>query len=298
MAQKFEKKYAFAVSSGTAALHLLLRTIIDGYNDEILVSGLTCRDITNAIQLAGGKAIYLGVDSHNKVYLKDIEKKINSNTKGIIIDHLFGKRTCIRGLEHLKIRIIEDCTHNYSSHYKNADVIASFGATKLISGCEGGIILTGNPEVKEMIRDYLSYEAKLRYPYKLSDIHSGIAMKQLEELESYKDKRLEIAHRYNRHFCRFEGVILPDERDYDVFYRYIIEFRDRRSADYFVSYCKVHGVNCEIAMDPHEKAIELASILESSNRMVSVPIYPSLNKMQQSKVIRTVNAVLDKMSKI
>src|SRR3989344_8706733 len=94
--EKFEKKlskmlglrYAVAVSSGMAAIHLSLLALGIGKNDEVIVPSYTLSDLLNAISYTGANPVIVDIekDSFN-IDPKQVAKKINKKTKAIIVPH-------------------------------------------------------------------------------------------------------------------------------------------------------------------------------------------------------------------
>ena len=85
--ERFVKaKYAVALSSGTAALHLALKSLEVKPGDELLVPSITFVASVNAILYCGAKPVFVDSTSLEdfNISVKDVEKKITSKTKGII----------------------------------------------------------------------------------------------------------------------------------------------------------------------------------------------------------------------
>ena len=90
--QKFSKykktKYALALNSCTAALHLSLLLINLKKNDEVITSALTFSSTINSIVMTGAKPVLADVELNSQnIDPNDIEKKINKNTKAILVVH-------------------------------------------------------------------------------------------------------------------------------------------------------------------------------------------------------------------
>ena len=89
--KKFKKaKYALALNSCTAALHLSLQMLNLKKNDEVITSAMTFSSTINSIIISGAKPVLADVDlSTQNIDPTDIEKKITKKTKALLIVH-FG----------------------------------------------------------------------------------------------------------------------------------------------------------------------------------------------------------------
>ena len=222
---KFAKKnnvnFALSVCNGTVAIHLALMTLDIGPEDEVIVPTLTFIASVNPIRYTGAKPIF--VDSHKDTWQIDpyeIEKKITSKTKAIIIVHLYGQ-PC--DMDHImkiarkhNLYVIEDCAEALGSKYKNKFVgtfgdisTFSFFGNKTITTGEGGMVTTNNidlfkkclhlksqglnqSEKKEYWHDILGYN------YRMTNICSAIGMAQLEQLDEFIEKKRKLYEFYKK----------------------------------------------------------------------------------------------------
>lgn len=245
--QKFEKdfakytgaKYALAVNSCTAALHLsLLVSDIDSGN-EVITTPLTFAATVNAIKHVGAKPVLVDIDSNTlniNPYL--IEKKITSKTRAIIPVH-FGGLPCV--MDKIKklakkhnLIIIEDAAHATGAKYKGNKIgnlgnltCFSFYANKNITTSEGGMITTNNRQLAEKIKilrlhglstgawkRYKSKKlilSKIIYPgykYNMTDIQASLGIHQLKKLEKFLKIREKYAKIYDSVFSKLDYLYL------------------------------------------------------------------------------------------
>jgi len=232
---KFKKyknaKYALALNSCTAALHLSLILLKLKKNDEVITSALTFSSTINSIVMAGAKPILADVNLETQnIDPNQIENKITKNTKAILIVHFAG-RPCdmdaiIKITKKYKLKLIEDCAHSIESKYKNKHLgtFGSFGcfsfyATKNISIGEGGMLITNNKKDYERARvlslhgmdkaawkrygksGYRHYDVtEIGYKYNLMDMLSAIGIIQLKKIDVNNMKRETIWKNYNKGF--------------------------------------------------------------------------------------------------
>jgi len=124
-------KYATTVSNGTVAIHLALVAIGIGPGDEVIAPTLTYIASINPITYTGATPIF--VDSIKKTWQMDpddVEKKITSKTKAIMVVHLYGHPCEMNKLVAIakknNLFIVEDCAEAFGALYKGKHV-GTFG---------------------------------------------------------------------------------------------------------------------------------------------------------------------------
>ena len=232
---KFRKyknaKYALALNSCTAALHLSLILLNLKKDDEVITSALTFSSTINSIVMAGAKPVLADVNLETQnIDPLQIENKITKKTKAILIVHFAG-RPCdmdaiLKITKKYKLKLIEDCAHSIESKYKNKHLgtFGSFGcfsfyATKNLSIGEGGMLITNNKKDYERARvlslhgmdkaawnrygktGYRHYDVtEIGYKYNLMDMLSAIGIIQLKKIDVNNMKREIIWKNYNKGF--------------------------------------------------------------------------------------------------
>lgn len=216
-------KYALALNSCTAALHLSLKLLNLKKNDEVITSALTFSSTINSIVISGAKPVLADVefDTQN-IDPNQIEKKINKKTKAILIVHFAG-RPCnmdqiMKIVKKHNLHLIEDCAHAIESKYrgKNVGTFGTFGcfsfyATKNLAVGEGGMLISNNKKiisrVKKLSIHGMNKDAWNRYgkkgfnsytidepgyKYNMSDLQASIGIHQLKQINKFRKKRKEI----------------------------------------------------------------------------------------------------------
>ena len=121
--KKFVSKYCSVVSSGTAALHLVGKSLKWSSKDTVITTPITFLATSNAILYCGASPSFVDVDpSTFNICPKLTENAINSNTKAIIVVH-YGGNACdmnefLRLKRKHKLFIIEDAAHGFMGKYK------------------------------------------------------------------------------------------------------------------------------------------------------------------------------------
>lgn len=238
--QKYKgARFAMALNSCTAALHLAMKAIGIKRGDEVFVPAMTFAATANAVIHAGGTPVFVDCarDTAN-IDPEDIKRKITKKTKAIIPVHFAG-RPCDMGVimdiagQH-NLKVIEDCAHAIEAEYKGRKAGAfgdigcfSFYATKNIVTGEGGMAITDNEEYADKIKVLalhgMSKDAWKRFSdegykhyqvvdsghkYNMMDIQAAIGIHQLKRIETYWEKRQKIWNRYNEELKNLP-VFLP-----------------------------------------------------------------------------------------
>ena len=236
----FEKKFSkyvkikncLAVSSGTTALQLALKTLDIKYGDEVIVPNLTFASPVNAVIHAGAKPVF--VDVNENTYCIDetlIQKKITKKTKAIIVVHLYGHPSNMTKILNIakknKIKIIEDCAEALGSYYKKKHVghfgdisTFSFFGNKLITTGEGGMICFKSKvhkERAEILRDHgmsknLKYwHEEAGFNFRLTNIQSAIGCAQIERIKWFLNNKMNLVKNYNSRLSKLNFLNLPGE---------------------------------------------------------------------------------------
>ena len=224
-------KYAMALNSCTACLHLSMLSINLQPGDEVIVPTMTFAATANVVIHAGGKPVFVDSlrDSMN-IDPADIERKITPKTKAIIPVHFAGRAcdmdTILDIAKKHDLKIIEDCAHAIETEYHGkktgtfGDIgCFSFYVTKNIVTGEGGMAITNNQEYADKIKimglhgmskdawkrfsdeGYKHYQVV--YPgfkYNMMDIQAALGIHQLPRVDSYWLRRQEIWNTYNDAF--------------------------------------------------------------------------------------------------
>lgn len=156
-ARKHNRKYALLMSSGTVALHSMYVATGIRKGDEVICPAYTFFATVSPLLFTGSKPILCDCDDKGNIAPQEIEKKISSRTKAVVVTHMWGipcEMDKIRSLcRRNNLILMEDCSHAHGTLYKGKPAgtfgeiaIWSLQGQKNISGGEGGIFLTNNPE--------------------------------------------------------------------------------------------------------------------------------------------------------
>jgi len=215
---------AASCCNGTVAIHLALMALGIGPGDEVIVPTLTYIASVNAIVYTGATPVF--VDSLIDTWQMnpdDVLRKITVNTKAIMVVHLYGHACDMGSLVSIakknNIFIIEDCAEAIGSRYKDIHVgtlgdisTFSFYGNKTITTGEGGMVVTNDETLYQRVLNFKGQGlAKHRqywhdiigYNYRMTNIQAAIGLAQLEQLQSFLQKKKNIVAQYKK---AFEGT--------------------------------------------------------------------------------------------
>jgi dTDP-4-amino-4,6-dideoxygalactose transaminase len=216
-------KYAMAVSSGTAAIHLALRLLGVSAGDTVFCSTLTFVASANPILYQGAEPVFIDSDdvswNMSPAALKKAfvwAAKAGRLPKAVIVVNLYGQSADMDPLLALcneyGVPMIEDAAESLGAEYKGRPSgtlgkmgIYSFNGNKIITTSGGGMLLADDPElIKRAI--FLSTQARdpaphyqhtaIGYNYRMSNILAGVGRGQLQVLGQRVEARRAVFERY------------------------------------------------------------------------------------------------------
>ena len=230
-AEKIGCKYAVALSSGTAALHLAIKLcgeklygqarvghgVLEG--KKVFCSDMTFDATVNPVAYEGGEAVF--IDTEYDTWNMDpvaLEKafEIYPDVKLIVVAHLYGTPGKIDEIRAIADKhgalIVEDAAESFGAVYKGkqtgdfGDVsVLSANGNKVITGSSGGFLLTDNLEWANKARKWSTQSREnapwyqheeVGYNYRMSNIIAGIIRGQIPHLEVHIKQKKEIYYRY------------------------------------------------------------------------------------------------------
>lgn len=331
----FKVNYAVSVTNCTDALHLCCLVCGIGAGDEVLCPSLTFAASANCIRYVGATPVFCDIvgPEHINIDPVDIERKITSKTKAIVVVHMAGfpaKMDEIMAIARkYNLKVIEDACHGPLSEYKGkklgtiGDCAAfSFFSNKNISTGEGGMFISNNKELADkarLLRSHgmttMSYQrasghataydiVELGYNYRLDDIRASIAIEQLKKLSEDLNKRLRVRERYVGGLSSIKDVIVPFKDNTEFVSNYIMpvvllnstrEKRDRvRDA--------MHAAGIQTSV--HYPSIHRFSTYKNlktvlpkteyvSDNEITLPMYAALTNEQVDFIVSTLRNILD-----
>jgi perosamine synthetase len=230
MANFVGRKYAVAVSNGTAAIDAVIEAIGLGPGDEIIMPTFTIISCINQIIRCGAMPVLVDSDLNTwNMDVNTIESKITKKTKAIMVVHIYGLPVDVDPILEIakkyNLKVIEDAAEMHGQKYKNklcgsfGDVsIFSFYPNKHITTGEGGMILTDNIDLFEKcisLRN-LCFKPEKRFVHdslgwnlRMTNLQAAIGVAQLERIEEFIQIKRKMGEAYNYYFSDLEHVKLP-----------------------------------------------------------------------------------------
>lgn len=231
VAEKVGCKYAVALSSGTAALHLAVKLCGEKlYGQPKVGHGaleghrVFCTDMTfdatvNPVAYEGGEAVF--IDTEYDTWNMDplaLEKAFETypEVKLIVVAHLYGTPGKIDEIKRIadahNALIVEDAAESFCATYKGVQTgnfgdvsVLSANGNKLITGSSGGLLLTDNLEWANKARKWSTQSREdapwyqheeVGYNYRMSNIIAGVLRGQLPYAEEHRAQKKAVYERY------------------------------------------------------------------------------------------------------
>jgi len=231
-------KYAVAVSSGTAALHIACLAAGLGKDDLLWTSPNTFVASANCALYCRAKPGFVDIDFHTyNINVSALECKLADAEgkrylpKVVIPVHFAGQSCEMEKICQLSKKynfvIIEDACHAIGGSYKGGKIgsckfsdmtVFSFHPVKIITTGEGGMVLTNNKDFYQKLillrthgitkdvsfmegeseGDWYYQQIELGVNYRMTDIQAALGLSQLRRIDKFVIRRRELAHRYNK----------------------------------------------------------------------------------------------------
>jgi len=328
-------KYALTFNSGTSALHadLIANNIKDG---EVIVPSFTFISTANSVLLAGAKPVFAEIEDETYgLCCEDVKEKINRETKAIMPVHYAGG-PCkdIKALKEIaedhKLILIEDAAESLGSTLDNKNVgtfgdssMFSFCQNKIISGGEGGVILTNSKEIYEklkLIRSHGRQEGKedyflttkepdyaeIGFNFRMSSITAALVLSQLKKIDKIIKLRNKKAEYYNKNLSKIKEIKTPVKlkNSSHVFQMYTVKFENNKTRERVKKQLEKSGIMSKIYFEPvHLKTFykksfdykegDLPITEEISKKVLTLPLYPSLENKNLDYITSKIRKCLE-----
>lgn len=284
MTKKLNTKAAVALSSGTAAIHMALKSIGIKQGDYVFCQSLTFSASANPIIYENGIPVFIDSDESwnmSPVALRKAFDKYKDNLpKAVIIVHLYGLASNIKEIKSIcneyNVPLIEDAAESlgttiddqYTGTFGDYGII-SFNGNKIITSSGGGMLLFNTIDAKEKAQKVLFWSTQAReqarhyehkeigYNYRMSNIVAGIGRGQLKVLDKRIAKKRYIYEYYQRELGNLEGLSLMPR-------------------DLFGSYCNCWLSTIQVAPDCKVRPLDIMVALEKNN-IESRPVWKPMH---------------------
>ena len=318
-------RHASAVSSGTAGLHLALRAVGVGEGDEVITSPFSFVASANSVLFERARPVFVDIDPVTlNITPEAAAAAVGERTRALLPVDIFGYPVDIEGFEALGLPIVEDACEALGAVYADGTPVGSrphpavfaFYPNKQMTTGEGGVVVSGDGEVKERIdsernqgrapnMDWLDHD-RLGFNYRLSDVACALGIGQLERLEELLAGRARAAVLYREALAGIEGLGLPCEdagqarRGWFVF---VVAVPDGVDRDDTIRALYDRGVQSK----PYLPAIHLMSFYRErfghrpgefpvcedvAARSLALPFFPQITEGEIAQVAEALRAVL------
>lgn len=230
MAAYVGRDHAVAVTNGTAALQLAFDALQLPPGSEVIMPSFTIISCAAALPGFGLKPIFVDCDPLTfNMRAEDVAKVITSNTRAMLIAHIYGLPADIDPLLQLAsthdLKVIEDAAEAIGLTYKGkqcgsfGDIsIFSFYPNKHITTGEGGMVLTDNKEIAErmLFMRNLAFDAERRYihteigwNFRMTNLQAALGCAQLENLDRNVKLKRAVGMAYDEALKDVQSVRLP-----------------------------------------------------------------------------------------
>ena len=326
--------YTIAVANGTAALHLASLVLLQR-GDKVLTTPNSFLATSNSILYAGAKPIFIDITKDGNIDLDLCEEALikDPTIKALYPVAFSGRMLNQEKLKYLKktynITILEDCAHAIgakdgeikSASCINSDVsILSFHPVKHMTTGEGGAITTNSKELYEkmlILRGHgmvktsemkpWEYEMQeLGFNYRITDIQCALGSSQLQKLDTFIKRRIEIVKIYDK---AFENTIVKPLYTYDgksSYHLYVVQVDFNTlniSKEYLFNRLREKSIGIQlhympINKQPYYKSLgygeEKTPIMDNYySECFSLPMFPKLSDSEQDYVIESLMEVLN-----
>jgi dTDP-4-amino-4,6-dideoxygalactose transaminase len=329
-----------AVNSATSGLHLALEAIGIGPGDEVITTPHTFTATAEVIRYLGADPVFVDIERETlNIDPAQIESAITPRTKAIMPVHFAGLAADMKPISAIArkhgLKVIEDAAHALPTRYEGQLIgtldsdatVFSFYATKTLATGEGGMIATRDERLaarcKVMRLHGIDRDAFDRYSsekpawyyevvapgfkYNMTDLAASIGIQQLRKLERFRQKRSEMAARYDAAFADLPLTLPAQARAGDVhaWHLYVVRLSNdaRLSRDEFIRALSAAGIGTSVHFIPlHVQPFwrdrynltrghfpESTKAYEST---VSLPLYTRMTEGDQSRVIGAVRNLL------
>ena len=304
-----ENKYqSLAVSSGTSALFLALKSLDIGEGDLVAVPSLTFAATVNAIIHTGASPIFIDVDKHTWCITPEtIKPALSYGIKALISVDLYGNSCDSEAIKLIAKKhnfwFIEDAAEALGTKYNKkhvgayADAVTfSFFGNKTVTTGEGGMVCFKENlffEKAKVLRDHGMNPTKrywhdtIGYNFRLTNLQASIGVAQMERLENIIGKKIEIHNLYFdalNHLLEFQK---ETKNCSSSFWLTSAIISNKQSIDDIIKTAK--DINIEIrrgfypihSMPPYASfpKCNLANTCSISSKIISLPSSPNLNRM-------------------
>ena len=316
-AEYCQTTFAAGIANGTCALHLVLRGIGLSDGDEVITVSNSFVASASSVALAGAKPVFVDIGADGNMDPQLLEDAITARTRAIVPVHLTGRPARMTEILEIARRhdlfVLEDAAQAVGASL-NGKRVGSFGHAACFSlhplknlhaFGDGGMVTSNDPELLAQLAKSRNHGLASReqcdfwsFNCRLDEVQAAMLRVQLRHLDAWTEARRTLALRYNELLRPY--VAVPDEGpgEHCVFQTYVVK-SERRDA--LKQYLNEHGVEAlihyatPIHLQPAAKGLgytasDFPRTMHHVDRILSLPLYPTLTHAQQDRVVELIAA--------
>ena len=242
-------RYAVATNSGTSALHLAVKALGIGPEDEVLTTSFTFAASVNCLLYEGATPAFVDIDPSTlnldpaelrEILERDyswdsgrdhlVNRESGRTLKAILPVHVFGLPCSMAPIteaaRQYNLRVLEDACEALGAEYRGRRAgsfgdaaVFGFYPNKQITTAEGGMVVTNDPRTANLCRSLRNQgrdddtgwlkHSRLGYNYRLSDVHAALGLAQLERIDDLLAARQRVADQYALGLADVPRIIVP-----------------------------------------------------------------------------------------
>ena len=323
--ENFEKEFATYVGAeycvglgcGLDALYLAVRLLGFGAGDEVIVQGNTYIASVMGITMNGATPVFVEPNEFYNIDVNKIEEKITSNTKAILVVHLYGQasdmETVMRIAKKYDLKVIEDCAQSHGAYW-NKKMTGTWGDIGCFSfypsknmGAFGdaGALVTNDINLQKKAKALRNYGSQRRYyndeigiNSRLDEMQAGLLCIKLKHIEEINEERKNICQKY-LDGIKNSTIKLPkvDDGATTVWHQFVVRTKNRER---MITFLEEHGIETAIhyPVPPHLQVAyknlgyelgDLPITEKYADEVLSLPLYNGMEENEIQKVIDALN---------
>jgi dTDP-4-amino-4,6-dideoxygalactose transaminase len=317
-----------ALNSCTSALHLSLLANGISKGDKVIVPDFTYIATGNVVLHVGAEPVIVDIDPATFcIDVDGVKEKVDDGVKAIMPVHAFGYPANIQDInriaEEYGLVVIEDAALALGSEVGGRKIGAHGNTTcfslqgrKVITTGEGGLVVTRNNDIAEMIKAYRSQGGFpqtvvqggvnstifkiVGLSYRLSDIQAGIGLVQMRRINDFIKRRIYLARYYNDLFDDY-GLDIQTPLTLEAVkqnYQTYAVLLNRGNRDKVILNLKDKGIESTIgtyslnAQPLFHRREEFPNSKYAFERSLALPMYHELTEEDILYIVKSIKSIL------
>lgn len=335
-------KYVSALNSATSALHVACLALGVGKDDIVWTTPITFVASANCALYCGAEIDFVDINEKTynldpeKLRAKLEEAEFKGTLPKVVIPvHLTGQSCEMEKIKKLGdeygFKIIEDASHAIGGKYKNEPIgnckysditVFSFHPVKIVTTAEGGACLTNDQKLSEKINLLRSHgitrdenlmtseshgpwyyeQVDLGFNYRITDIQAALGFSQMHRLDSYIQRRHEVAAIYRKELSDSD-LTLPFQHEdaYNSYHLFVVKLPGNKRKEVFIKLREANiGVNVHympVHLQPYYKKMGFKEgdfpVAEAYyKKSFSIPMFPTLKDEEIKYIVDNIKGIL------